>query len=288
MPEIQLTSTGAEIAGNVRNILADLETLRPFPPIATRILKLCNDEDVEVDQIIRLVECEPSIAGRVLSLANSPLYVASRPISTIGHALVVLGFRSLSQIAVSIAAGQMFDQGSDESAQLRQEIFSHSIGCATVCRLLAKMSNDVDEDEAFLSGVMHDIGKLIHCDATARVESDPTDDPAFLPSSVEDEMAMLGFTHAQTGQQCGTLWGLPQGINMAISNHHLPFDTVDDPLTRLTIVANHLSKVWMLGQHAEGDELEEEIVEAMPQIDMVELEAAARSTFAEVHGIFGN
>ncbi len=284
------TDSAAQISDRVQTIILNLDNLRPFPAVATRLLDLCNEAEADVDMIVQLVECEPTIAVRVLSLANSPFYGATRPISTISHALVVLGLRSLSQIAVSIAAGQLFDNGSRETHEIRQSIFSHSIGCATVSRLLARLTDDVDEDQAFLSGVMHDVGKLILFDACVDA-GDMAPAPAGFhgPLTAEGELAAFGFTHADTGRQCGTVWGLPPDINRAISDHHLPIESVESPLSRVTIIANHLSKAWTLGlDEASRFDPDQNLCNVIDGLDVPQLEDNAKSMFSAVHEIFGS
>ena len=282
------TDSAAQISDRVQSIISNLDNLRPFPAVATRLLDLCNDAEADVDMIVQLVECEPTIAARVLSLANSPFYGATRPISTISHALVVLGLRSLSQIAVSIAAGQLFDNGSRETQEIRQSIFSHSIGCATVSRLLARLTDDVDEDQAFLSGVMHDVGKLILFDACVDAgDLVPTGFQGLL--TADDELVVFGCTHADTGRQCGTVWGLPPDINRAISDHHLPIESVESPLSRVTIIANHLSKAWTLGlDEASRFDPDQNLCNAIDGLDVPQLEDNAKSLFSAVHEIFGS
>ena len=97
--------------------------LPAFPTTASSLLSALQSQSVDVGQVTKLIECDPVISSKVLSLANSPLYAPARPISTINHAIVLLGFNSVSQLVLTIATGTLFS--ADEYTAGRK--FSHEM-----------------------------------------------------------------------------------------------------------------------------------------------------------------
>lgn len=235
------TRASEEVIRKIQN----LEGLPPFPAIASQILMECQKPEVDARIIAQLVECEPAICAKVIQLSNSPMFGASRPIVSINHAIVLLGFTTVSQMALSIAAGTIFEQGDPTLAKHRKETFRQSLACAITSRVLAPEIDSANPDEAFLSGVMHDVGKLVLFDAAPKLfcemlEAEPTGNTTLAEKSV------FGIGHAEVGKQCGAKWGFPSKINQAIESHHKSPSEISQPLAMAVMAGNYYSMLWSL------------------------------------------
>ena len=62
------TNTQAALAG------LEMEKLPSLPHILVKMLEVCHDDNANFQQISRIVAQDTAITGRVLALANSPLY----------------------------------------------------------------------------------------------------------------------------------------------------------------------------------------------------------------------
>ncbi len=220
--------------------------LPPFPSTAARLVSALGDESTHVRDVIGLIECEPIVSSRVLQMSNSPLYGATRSIATIGHAVVILGFKSVSNLALTAAAEGIFSQGDAECGAVRERTYFQSLAIGTVARLFARQVDGANPDEAFLTGVMHDIGKLVLLDAGGRdyigvIASDE------LGNTVQQERQLFGTSHPELGQSCGHKWGLPPSIITAIGNHHKEIANVPDLTSTALIAANYAARKWDIG-----------------------------------------
>ncbi len=269
----------------------DANELRPFPKSATRLLEVCKQENVNINEIIQLIECDPSIAAKVLSLSNSPLYGTPRPVQTIGHAVVILGFQTVSKVAVAIATGQVFSSGDAVTAAFRQKVFQQSVGTAVASRTFARTFGDAHPDEAFLVGIMQEIGQLIFLDVLSDqyLLLDENHDPA---NPTEVEQAAYGIDHADVGQRFGVGCGLPAPINQAIANHHAVPLQVEDPLSQSVILGGGLARNWNLGfESCNPDHLDSFLLgldqAGVSLAQVSELESECRDGFAAANEIFG-
>ncbi len=269
----------------IEDCIDDVNNLRPFPAMATKLMESCKEANVNIKTIIQLIECDPTVATKVLSLSNSPLYGTSRPITTIGHAVVILGFQTVSKVAVSIATSKVFMNGCPATERYRKRIFNESIGCATTSRILASLQDDTNPDEAFLVGIMQDIGQLVFLDVVPD-EYVPILDQEILDNPVAIETESFGIDHATVGRSCGSNWGLPNPINFAISNHHQQFSDIDHDLSKVTVLSNYYARKWQLGFS------EDHIPEPSPEMDsripadaLEEIEAKCRETYQAVNEV---
>ena len=227
--------------------LDELVNLRPLPAIASRIMTACRQEGTDVRELVQLVECDPVISSRVLSVVNSSLFGYSREVSSINQAVVVLGLNKLSQLAVSVASESVFNSG-EGTNDARQKLYEHSLGCAAVSRLLASISGcEAESGEAFLAGMLHDVGKLVLFDVAPHGYAQLQENDSEL-SSVELERQTFGIDHPTLGAKIAETWGLPYQISNAIADHHCEINESTDSLSQLTSLSNELARTWGVGQ----------------------------------------
>ena len=230
-----------------------IQELRPFPSVASRVLAACDDPDSTSRTIAEIMQCDAGYASRLLQMANSSLYGFSGAIHTVEHAVVVLGFRQVRDLALAIAGDGVFSSGSS-AARERAELWEHSLACGTVARLLASHVEELIPEEAFLAGIFHDVGKLVLFDVVpdayvpiVRAKSD-------VPL-VAREQESFGTEHGELGARCVDSWGLWDAIQMAAHFHHQP-ETAEHNLSLVSLVhvANQLTKSWELGQASDASE----------------------------------
>lgn len=230
----------------------------PFPAVATQLVSELNNSEVRVPKIVKLIESEPTIASKVLQLANSPLYGAARPIRSIDHAIVLVGFRAVSQLSLTIATGTVFKRDSLAYADAQQETYRQSLAIATVARSIAKQSRIANPDEAFLAAVMQDIGKLVLLEAAGSDYVQILSDSDSI-NTTPQEYEAFGTTHAELGKICADKWGLDNSIKLAIANHHSPIQDLVDPLSKTVCLAGTFAQSWQIGFDADTIVCDEEL-----------------------------
>lgn len=272
---------------NFRQRYDQLPELRPLPVVATRLMQACQDPKSDSKTVARIIECDPGVALKLMKVANSAMYGCSGRVKTVDQAIVLLGFRAVRDLAISVAGAQVFQNGSTAMDE-RMGLWRHSLACATVARLLARTFRTAVPEEAFLAGVFHDVGKLMFYDLDAaeyiRLQKDCPQG-----ATVVEEQREFGITHTEIGLECGDDWGLPEPVRMAIGFHHAPSESPEHrSLVSLLQTANHLAKVWCLT----GDR--EATATAPPQLDMPldeavlePLKAQASQEYGEVRAICG-
>ena len=91
------------------NSLDELPELRPFPDVANRMLAACDDPDTNPATLCEIMRCDPAVSVRVLRVANSSMYGFPGEICSVDHAIVVLGFKAIRNLALSFSAGDLFN-----------------------------------------------------------------------------------------------------------------------------------------------------------------------------------
>ena len=86
-----------EIKGKVLAI-KDLPTL---PTVLDEVSKLMEDPDVSTEKVAKCISMDQVLSAKVLKMVNSPIYGFPGRISSVSHALVLLGFNVIRGIIIS-------------------------------------------------------------------------------------------------------------------------------------------------------------------------------------------
>jgi putative nucleotidyltransferase with HDIG domain len=203
-------------ASKIVEITGDLPAM---PHIAAQVMEKLSSPNATPRDIHALLTKDQGLAARVLKVANSPYYGASRSISSLRDAILFMGFDSIRSLVMTAVMKGMFSA----TSLAEQLLWEHSIGCAAISRRIATEVDFSGNEEVFLAGLMHDIGKAV---MFLRVPSKMREIMEEVYNSGTDfaevEQQMLGFTHAQVGQMVADKWRFAVDIEDAIANHHQP------------------------------------------------------------------
>ena len=267
----------------------ELPELLPFPAVALKLMEACKCRETGVRDLCQIIECDPSLSLKLLQIANSSLYGCGGQIRSVEHASVLLGAKGIRDLALSAAASDLFCR---KPNPLIDKLWSHSLGCAAVARIIGETVPHVTGDEAFVAGLVHDVGKLVLLEL---LDDEYDLIPKALAAScvVKDEESYFGLSHATIGGRCGDDWGLPCEITDAICHHHSPSDAdFSEALAAVVGAANQISKVWNIGVTGldlplEATDILEQYNLVMDQQALVHIRERAPSDFAASQKAFG-
>lgn len=96
----------------------DLE-LPTFPEAVVRIQQAFQRDDVNANEIVRIISSDPALAARILKTANSAaVRTSANEITDVRKAVVQMGFKLLQSSAISFALRQLErNEGLSEDAR---------------------------------------------------------------------------------------------------------------------------------------------------------------------------
>ena len=77
--------------------------LPSLPAIAIQVLELAQKTDVDIAEIARTISKDPALSTKILRTVNSSFYARSQHVSTISHALVILGLQSVKTLVLGFS-----------------------------------------------------------------------------------------------------------------------------------------------------------------------------------------
>ena len=215
---------------------------------------LC-DLQADADVIASLVDREPGLAARVLRVANSAFYGNARGVTTVGRALLVLGFDAVRGIAAAACMDRGLIKPHEGAIIDFAAVVRHSLGTAVAAEHLARLGHRELAGEAFVAGLLHNLGLPIQARldpaGLQRVVDALALDPTADLRGLEASLTRVG--HEQCAAVLFESWNLPPLLIDAIGNHHAPCEAPagSRPLALLVHIAAELSARHALRPPAE-------------------------------------
>ncbi len=235
------------LAATIRARVQRIKTMPAIPAVFLPLLKMLSREEVQVDEVVRLVSYDSAIAAQCLRVASSPLFGMAQPPKSIKGAVMSLGLRRVETILLTCCLGQAFP--SKKWALDPIVFWRHSLGCAMVCRKISEKLASADREKAYTAGLMHDIGFMVNCMVFPK-EFAPVMERACregIPLQ-QVEQDILGFTHSDTGRALAERWDLAEDIIEVISHHHdVENSQKAQPLVALVHISDLLCRMRGMG-----------------------------------------
>jgi len=231
------------IAARKAKILRGLVNLPPMPHIILKAREIIADPDSSLKKLADTIETDQALVAKVLTLANSAYYGVSGMVSSIQHASVLLGQKTLVQLITISASSSLLNKKLKTYQVAPDDMWKHSLACAFGARRLCEKNHPDLIDDAFVAGLLHDAGKIILDPYLERDKDEfnrlnrQMDRPFF-----EVERAIIGFDHAEIMARACRLWRFPDVQSDAIRYHHSPLDLDNSPLAAIIHIADILAK----------------------------------------------
>lgn len=239
----------ATLAANIRDRVKSIETMPAIPTIFLPLLNLLNSppDRVRLDEVVKLVSYDNSIAAQCLRVASSPLFGLAKSPESIKSAVVSLGMSRVQAILLTCCLGNAFPT---KNWPMDPAIFwKHSLGCAMVCRKFSEKLTPGDGEKAYMAGLLHDIGFMVNSIAFPKEFALAAAHAAQEQSSFDEaERATMGFTHCDTGRALAEDWHLADDLIHVIAHHHAPEQSeAFQPLVALVHLSDLLCRMRGMG-----------------------------------------
>ncbi|HHN75166.1 MAG TPA: HDOD domain-containing protein [Acidobacteria bacterium] len=194
--------------------------LPPMPAAASKVLKLLNEQETTGEDLRKVIETDPGLTTSVLRLVNSALFNLPQRITTLSHAIMLLGFLRLRSLTLASVVAGLKGLIPPAAAQARDVVWEHSVNVAVAARALSTRANLAWSEEAFVAGLLHDTGRmvLLVCEPDAYVAMIQAGEGT-LPDPPQ-EQERIGLDHQQVGRLLLGSWNLAPQLVSAVGGHH--------------------------------------------------------------------
>ncbi len=222
-----------------------IKTAYDLPPLPQTVLLLSDlfaDPNYKLQDVERAVALDPSLAGKLLRLANSSIHGANQVGSTM-EAIVRLGSGTVRAIAIAMSVRP--GQGLDLSAfGLTPETYwKHCVTVLTFAEQMASQRVARFGENFSTAALLHDFGKLVLSEHLTPEHREMLQRGTSGCSMIEHESRVLSVNHAEVTAIVTQSWDLPEDLVKAVQHHHNP-TAFDHPMCHGLNIANQLA--WQL------------------------------------------
>jgi putative nucleotidyltransferase with HDIG domain len=193
-----------------------------MPQAGMKLSMLLKEEDVSIEEIEKILRHDPGLAANVLRLANSAYFGMPTKVSTLKHAVMLLGVKRFAQIAVTASMNKAMNSAVEGYGLSPGELWLHSIAVSTLSEALAKNRNVPENSDCFTPALLHDLGKLVLGEFVKKELPDIERLVAEGVPFVIAEKEVIGTNHAEIGALILSKWRFPEDLINAVRWHHLP------------------------------------------------------------------
>jgi HD-GYP domain-containing protein (c-di-GMP phosphodiesterase class II) len=240
-------------------ILSNFKSGKINPPVMPQVVRemqsVIEQPKSTPEKLAQVIEKDPTISLRLISVANSPVYRGITQIHNVKAAIPRLGLKETLNVVMTIANKNLYETDKVKFKILMDKLWVHALACAYGSKLIAQALKLDDKEKYFLMGLTHDVGKIL----LLKAFTDASKGPSLSMDAIE---ANLQEAHIGLGSMLLKNWGFDAEFINVITHHE---DAEFSPDTVKEILVVHLAN--MLTRNIGFSLFEEEI-------DLAELQSA--------------
>jgi HD-like signal output (HDOD) protein len=211
-----------EIASKVRWTLASITDKPNYAPrrptLLPKLVQAMNNDDVSRREIGRIIASDPSLAGSLFKLANSPFYrISSEPIESLDRAIALLGMEGMRSLVCAALMLPVFKVDGTGFPKFGEVTWQHTLCSATAAEAHATTLEDSDPFAAQLLALLMGMSTIV----VFRVTLDE-----YLSRRVPADAAavaiLIDSQAAPVARQVAGSWQLSPRIDQALADQSAP------------------------------------------------------------------
>lgn len=185
----RIIDTPVPLAGDARVLVDSLSVelagekidLPSFPDVAMRVRKALTNEEVGIEDAVKIVSAEPALSARLMQLSNSAtLNPGGKRLTNLRAAMARVGLNMACSVTIAFAMSQLRRAETYKGVQVRLgKLWYEAAHLAAVSRVIARRFTSLNADTALLAGLLQCVGKLYLLTRAARFPALLEDDEAF-------------------------------------------------------------------------------------------------------------
>jgi putative nucleotidyltransferase with HDIG domain len=218
-----LIETALSTRERIAAFVDKIDTIATLPEVTARLTAAVNDPKSTAAELHRIIAHDPALVSRILKAVNSSFCGLRSQIDSLERAIIMLGFASVRNIAITATIGKLFSHEPLCADFTARDLWTHSVAVAAAAREMARRVCVPLGEQAFLAGLLHDVGLLVElqvCPHKLREICQSAHATGMPFSTVE--LDRLGCNHEELGAALAQRWGFPEFCRVAAGCHHFP------------------------------------------------------------------
>ena len=205
---------------NLELLISDVDKLVSLPDVYYRLESLIEQPSSTLADFARVLETEPDICARLMSIANSAFYSFPASIESIDKAVQIIGTRQIRELVLATSVIGAFSQMPLGMVNMKS-FWEHSVAVGVLAKSIGRYCHLTQPERFYVSGLLHDLGRLVfYLKMSGLMHDMLIQREAKEAYLFELEQQNLGYCHAEAGGLLLKKWRVPQAIFEPVMYHH--------------------------------------------------------------------
>ena len=233
--------------------------VRRMPGLVPQLLLSLRSDSFSGSALSRTISSDVVLVAAVIRLANSAYAGTGNAISSVEHAVILIGQEGLRQLITTVAFRPIIDINSGHYVRrLAPRLWEHSERCAMSARQLAG-DMGIEPFEAFLAALLQNVGLIV---ALRLMDQATTGEPKL---NSELFLAQLARDTRLLSASIAREWHFPGAVVQALAEQgSMRRGAQMSPLGRLLQLTDYLGKLRMLVEQERLDESDTSLFSSLP------------------------
>jgi putative nucleotidyltransferase with HDIG domain len=214
-----------EEAMTAEDFVQRLDAIHELPTLSTVAMKLSNllmDINISAKDVAEVIQYDQAIVTKMLKMVNSAFFGFSNKVSSVQHALMLLGFNTVRNAIIAIDVINALKTNDKTKGFDMSAFWQHAIGVAVISRHLDRETGHNFREDVFTAGIIHDIGKIVMAHYFGNRYQDVLETMYREKINYWDaEHRHFPMNHAEVGMQLAKRWHLPETMCNVVGRHHM-------------------------------------------------------------------
>lgn len=230
--------------GSIRELLTGLRQqlenneldLPLLDPGVVELHCVLDEDDIDIDAVVRRISRDAGLAARVLRAANSAAVCRGIAVTDLRNACMRIGTKRIVALAFQTAVRGHFVLEHEPFAGVLRGLWKNSVVASLVSAALAPRLDREDGPLLSVATLLHNVGELL---AVRLLSERSMDLPR--PCRLSDLESEVHGVHEEMGLALAAAWGLPPELARLAGAHHRGprgRETNDERQTRQLVIAS--------------------------------------------------
>ncbi len=194
--------------------------LPAFHPVAMKAMREIREGEKSPAEIAETISADPGLSVRVLRTVNSAAFALRREVTSVDHAVALLGLGRLESVLISVAVREALPQQCFRGFEPAR-FWRTAVTRAAMAQEFAGLLHPSTRMECFTWGLLVDLAVPLlaqhHTATYGRILERWHAGEGELHAL---EQEAFGWTHAEVGARVCRDWELPEPLAAAVEDHH--------------------------------------------------------------------
>ncbi|HEX7534876.1 MAG TPA: HDOD domain-containing protein [Syntrophales bacterium] len=129
----------------LRHRIENIGSLPTAPDTLRKLSRIMEKPNVSLTEVASFVQSDPALTFRILKMVNSAVYGFPGRISSVSHAIMLLGLNVVKGFLLGVSVFELMQKA-------MTGLYEHSLGCAAAARIIAQKKALREPEEPYVAG----------------------------------------------------------------------------------------------------------------------------------------